>query len=83
MEECAEWRLDSKLPEASSVQTRKPLFFIFEEHYCYDVKAVVPQDDLANGMKNAWLPEDLQLAETQVGAVIDSKPFANSHYFFF
>ena len=43
-----------------------PLYFIFEEHYCYDPKKVVPQDDAANGMKNAWLPEDLQITETQV-----------------
>ena len=50
----------------SSVQSRMPLYFIFEEHYCYDPKKVVPQDDAANGMKNAWLPEDLQITETQV-----------------
>lgn len=43
-----------------------PLYFVFEEHYCYDPERVVPQDDAANGMKNAWLPEDLQITETQV-----------------
>jgi hypothetical protein len=43
-----------------------PLYFIFEEHYCYDPKKVVPQDDAANGMKNAWLPEDLHITEIEV-----------------
>jgi hypothetical protein len=46
-----------------------PLYFIFEEHYCYDPKNVVPQDETANGMKNAWLPEDLQITETQVSVL--------------
>ncbi|KAF8816957.1 hypothetical protein BYT27DRAFT_7247846 [Phlegmacium glaucopus] len=81
LEEYAKWRLDSKLPEASSVQARKPLYFVFEEHYCYDPKAIVPQDDPANGMKNAWLPEDLQLTETQGGIDFsDSNGTFHTHY---
>lgn len=72
LEEYTEWRSNSTLPAASSIHARKPLYFIFEEHYCYDPKAVVPQDDPRNGMKNAWLPEDLKLSETQVGVCCQS-----------
>ena len=58
--------MDPKLAETSSVQARKPLYFIFEEHFCYDPNAIVPPDIATNGMKNAWLPDDLQVTEAQV-----------------
>ena len=65
MEEYAKWKT-CRPSGTSSALHRMPLYFIFEEHYCYDPEKVVPQDDTANGMKNAWLPEDLQITETQV-----------------
>lgn len=51
-----------------------PLYFIFEEHYCYDPERVVPQDDPANGMRNAWLPEDLQITEVEVRVLLGARP---------
>ena len=76
MEEYAKWRSDCRPTGTGYVQPRTPLYFIFEEHYCYDRESVVPQDDAANGMKIAWLPEDLQITETQVRLFV-AAGFAN------
>lgn len=37
---------------------RQPLYFTLQEHFCCDPAARVPQDDVLNGIRNAWLPSD-------------------------
>jgi len=48
-------------------ECRTPVFFRIEEHYCCDQREVIPIDDAANGMKNAWLPAGLTVNSTEVG----------------
>lgn len=60
--------------------TRKPLYLTIEEHYCYDIRSVVPADFEKNGIKNAWLPEDLVVRKTGVGYFLFCSKFVISSF---
>ncbi|CAA7262022.1 unnamed protein product [Cyclocybe aegerita] len=69
VQEYKSWTESPSLPKEFDAECRSPLYLSIEEHYCYDIKAAVPRDDLANGMKNAWLPRNLQATATRDGRV--------------
>jgi len=54
------------MPTDFEEESRSPLYLTLEEHYCYDLKDVVPIDDVKNGVKNAWLPEGLHASGSKV-----------------
>ncbi|KAJ3516228.1 hypothetical protein NLJ89_g1251 [Agrocybe chaxingu] len=60
VQEYKSWTESPSLPKKFDAECRSPLYLTIEEHYCDDIRAAVPHDDPTNGMKNAWLPHNLQ-----------------------
>jgi len=61
---------------------RKPMYLTLQEHYCCDVNDVVPCDLSDSGVKNAWLPHDLQSIETPVRPILISDELPHRHTIF-
>jgi len=50
-----------------------PLYIKLEEHYCYDLRAIVPMSPSEHETDKAWLPEDLVVKDT-----VDGMEFSDS-----
>lgn len=76
-----DWKSQLKAPSIFRATGRRPLYLTLKEHYTSNIKNVVPQDDAANGMQNAWLPENCRVTETPTGLFLsDTEGTFNTRY---
>lgn len=76
-----DWKSQLKAPSNFRATGRRPLYLTLKEHYTSDINNVVPQDDAANGMQNAWLPKNCRATETPTGLYLsDTGGTFNTHY---
>lgn len=63
------WKSSSSPPSPSEREevSRRPFYVILQEHVCYNIDQVIPNDALENGNMNAWLPSGFKWIETMTG----------------
>ncbi|KAK0200783.1 hypothetical protein DFS33DRAFT_1386705 [Desarmillaria ectypa] len=65
------WKSSASLPSHLELEdvSRRPFYVTLQEHVCYNVDQVVPNDALENGNINAWLPSGFRWIKTMNGIV--------------